>query len=774
MSLKSKITQNRPLLKKLTIVAWVFFILGVIGLPTYIWAVSSNMNNWFGELPSYSQLENPDLNLTSTLYTSDGLQLGSGYFRDNRNPVTYDQLGDNLVNALTAAEDFRFERHSGIDLPSMFRVAFGVLTFNRKGGGSTISQQLAKQLFSTRVITEDKKGKLEGRNKYLDELIYKTKEWVLSVRLERSYTKQEIMAMYYNTVEFGNNAFGIKSAAKTYFNKLPSALTVSEAAVLAGMQKGVTTYRPDINPNASKRRRNVVMNQMVKYDFLSQEAYDTLKVPDIELSLKQQDQNTGLAQYFREVARVDLRELCKELGYDLYADGLKIFTTIDSRMQTYAEQATDSAMSKLQALFDKKLTEEDRSLWIDSKGRPIRDFLEDKVLSKSSAYRNLVKQYGEDSDSVDYYMNKPKNLTVFSWQGEIDTVMSTVDSVKYYKQFLQSGFLASDPKTGAIKAWVGGINFNYFKYDHVRSGGRQPGSLFKPFVYATAVEQGYSPCYVFKDEAVSIDIPDQDEPWSPQNAEGRFSGKEMTLKQAMANSVNSITARVMDIVKPEKVVDMTKRLGIKSRIPPYYSIALGTENATLHELIGAYGAFANKGVHIEPYYVSRIEDRFGNVIYNEPPRKSRAISEDVAYVMLNMLQETVKSGSGRGLNYTYQLVDGKQEKNEIGAKTGTTQNASDGWFMAVTKDLVAGAWVGGDDRAIHFSSWIDGQGARTAMPIVGLFMQKVYADSTIGIERSFFDRPADLNREIDCQKFADIVSPSDSTIIYDDEIYQPK
>ncbi|MBO3698892.1 penicillin-binding protein 1A [Roseivirga sp. E12] len=771
MSLKSKIAENRPLLRKLTIAAWAVFVLGVVGLPTYIWAVSSNMNNWFGELPSYSQLENPEQNLTSTLYTSDGVQLGSGYFRDNRNPVTYDELGENLVNALLAAEDIRFEKHSGIDLESMFRVAYGVLTFNRKGGGSTISQQLAKQLFSTRVLAEREKGKLEGKNRMLDELIYKTKEWILSVRLEKSYTKQEIMAMYYNTVEFGNNAYGIKSAAKTYFNKLPSQLTVPEASVLAGMQKGVTTYRPDNNPENSKRRRNIVMSQMVKYGFLDQTVYDTLKVKDIELTLKQQDQNAGLAQYFRGVAGGDLRRLARELGYDLYADGLKIYTTIDSRMQAYAEQATDSAMRTLQHRFDSLLSVEDRSLWIDSKNRDIDGFLEDNVIPRTKAYRNLVKQFGEESDSVDYYMNKKKKLSVFSWYGDIDTVMSSVDSILYYKQFLQSGFMATDPKTGAIKAWVGGINYTHFQYDHVRLGKRQPGSLFKPFVYATAVEQGYSPCYTFKDEAVSIDIPFQDEPWSPQNAENRFSGEDMTLKTAMAKSVNSVTARVMNIVKPEKVVDMTKRVGIKSTIPPYYSIALGTEVASLHELVGAYGTFVNKGVHIEPYYVSRIEDRFGNVIYNEPPRKSRAISEDVAYVMLNMLQETAKSGSGRGLYHTYGLVDAKQEKNEIGAKTGTTQNASDGWFMAITKDLIAGAWVGGDDRSIRFKYWANGQGARTAMPIVGLFMQKVYADTTLGIEKSFFDRPAELSMEIDCQKFTDVLSTSDSTIIFDDEIY---
>ncbi|WP_268122975.1 penicillin-binding protein 1A [Roseivirga pacifica] len=765
---------NRKWLKIATRVVWVGFVLGIVGFPLYIWSVSVNLNNWFGELPSYSQLENPEQNLTSMLYTADGVPLGSGYFRDNRNPVTYDELGPNLVNALLAAEDIRFQSHSGIDLESMFRVAFGVLTFSPRGGGSTISQQLAKNLFRTRVINDDEKGKLEGKIGVLDQLIYKTKEWILSVRLERSYTKEEIMAMYYNTVEFGNNAFGIKSAAKTYFGKLPSELSVPEAAVLAGMQKGVTTFRPDINPESSKWRRNVVMSQMVKYDFLAQDAFDTLRVQDIDLSeFKQQDHNQGLAQYFREEARKELRVLASNLGYDLYGDGLKIYTTIDSRMQGYAEEAVDSAMTRVQHLFDSLLLKEGRDLWIDSKGRELDDFFDDFVVPRSTAYRNLVNKYGEDSDSVNYYLNKKKKLTVFSWQGEIDTLMSSLDSMRYYKQFLQTGFMATNPQTGAIKAWVGGINFKHFKFDHVQHGKRQPGSLFKPFVYATAVEQGYSPCYTFKDEAVTINVPGQDEPWSPQNAESRFSGEEMTMKLAMARSVNSITARVMDIVKPEKVSSMAKRVGIKSTIPPYYSIALGTEDVSLHEVIGAYGTFANKGTHIEPYYIDRIEDKFGNEIYRHVPRKSRAISEDVAYIMLNMLQETAKSGSGRGLAWTYGLVDLAQRQNEIGAKTGTTQNASDGWFVAVTKDLVAGAWVGGDDRAIHFTRWPDGQGARTAMPIVGIFMQKVYADESLGIEKSFFDRPAQLNMEIDCARFEQVLAPKDTTdnIIFEDDIY---
>ncbi len=762
--------KSRNKLKLITRVVWVFFLAGIIGFPLYIWAVSTNYNNLFGELPSYSQLENPEQNLTSTVYTADGVQLGSGYYRDNRNPVTYDELGPNLVNALLAAEDIRFEEHSGIDLPSMFRVAFGVLTFNRRGGGSTISQQLAKNLFSTRVVSEEERGKLEGGP--LSELIYKTKEWILSVRLEKSYTKEEIMAMYYNTVEFGNSSYGVKSAAKTYFGKLPKDLPVEEAAVLAGMQKRVTYYRPDINPENSKRRRNVVMSQMVKYDFMDQDTYDSLKMIDIDMSnFKRQDQNQGLAQYFREEARKDLRVLAQRLGYDLYGDGLKIYTTIDSRMQAYAEDAMDSAMRKLQHRFDSLLTAEDRSLWIDSKGRPIDDAFENYT-KRTSAYRNLVKEFGADSDSVDYYMNLKKDMTVFSWQGDIDTTLSSLDSIRYYKQFLQAGFLSMDPQTGGIKAWVGGVNYSHFKYDHVRLGKRQPGSLFKPFVYATAVEQNYSPCMVFKDEAVAISTGNAGEIWSPSNAENRFSGDEMTLKLAMAKSVNSITARVMDIVKPQKVVNMTKRLGIKSRIPAFYSIALGTEDVSLEEVVGAYGTFANKGTHIEPYYIDRIEDRFGNEIYRHVPRKSRAISEDVAYVMLNMLQETVKSGSGQRISWQYQLVDREQEKNSIGAKTGTTQNGSDGWFMSITNELVSGAWVGGDERSIRFSSWAEGQGARTAMPIVGLYLTKVYADSTIGFEKTLFERPSELDMEIDCSLFEQIATPSDtSDIIFDDDIY---
>ena len=762
---QEKKVKPKKRLKKITRIIWVLFIAGVIGLPTYIWSVSSNAFELFGELPSYSQLENPEQNLSSLLYSADGVILGN-YYRDNRNPVTYDELGPNLINALTAAEDIRFESHSGIDLPSMGRVAFGLITFKRRGGGSTITQQLAKQLFDTRIIQEEEKGKLEGINKYLDELIYKTKEWILAVRLERSYTKEEIMAMYYNTVEFGNNAHGIMSAAKTYFNKLPKDLTIPEAAVLAGMQKQVTGFRPDRYPERSKRRRNVVMNQMVKYGFLDKTTYDSMKVVDIQLNFKAQDHTAGLAQYFREEVAKDLRALGKEYNFDLYADGVRIYTTVDSRMQRYAEQSMDSAMRKLQNTFQSSLVDDKgdpRDPWIDQDGKVIRDFLEDNAMPRTKRYRELVKEFGRGSDSIDYYLNKPVPMKVFSWAGEIDTVLSPMDSLRYYKHFLHGGFMAMDPKNGEIRAWVGGINFKYFKFDQVRHGTRQTGSLFKPFVYAKAVENGYSPCDLFKDEAYSVNVPGQPA-WQPKNSNRTgYTGERMPLKKALATSVNSISAQVIDKVKPDNALDMVKRLGIQSEIKPFPSMVLGTQDVSLHEIVGAYGTFVNKGTFIEPHFITRIEDRFGNVIYSKVAKKKKGVNEQTAYVMLNMLQETVNIGSGRALKWQYELIKSPKDSMQIGAKTGTTQNASDGWFVAVTKDLVAGSWVGGDDRAIHFANWVNGQGARTALPVVGRFLKSVYEDESLGFTRGPFIEPDKLDIVIDCTKFENNTSASDST-----------
>ncbi len=766
-------------LKKLTRVFWVMFILVFGGVPAYIWSVSANLGNLYGELPSYSQLENPEQNLSSILYSADGVQLGS-YFRNDRNPVTYDELGENLINALVATEDIRFEKHSGIDLGSMFRAAFGVITFNSRGGGSTVTQQLAKQLFDTRVSRPEESGSLQGINGKLDQLIYKTKEWILAVRIERSYTKEEIMAMYFNQVEFGSNTYGIQSAAKTFFNKKPNELNVEEAAVLVGLQKAVTAFNPYYNPKDSKSRRNVVMNQMAKYGFLDREVYDSLKVEDIVLDYRVQNQNQGLAQYFRAEIAKDLRALGSEYDFDLYADGIKIYTTIDSRMQAHAEAAMDTAMSALQAKFlrllrDPKDSTKLKEPWLDDDGRIIPDFIEDNALPRTERYKSLKRKYGDDKDSIDYYLNKPIQMKIFSWAGEIDTLMSPMDSLIYYKHFLQSGFTAIDPHNGEIKAWVGGINYKYFKYDHVRQGKRQPGSLFKPLVYAKAVENNYSPCHPFMDQAVVIQLPNRDT-WSPQNSDGKFSGEMMTMEHALATSTNSVSARLIDIIKPTNAADMVQRLGVQSRIRPFHSMVLGTQEVSLNEIVSAYGTFVNQGVHIEPHYVSRIEDRFGNVIYSKVPQKKTAISKDVAYVMLDMLMGAADPGRPRGfggrLRWTYGLID-PADSMEMGGKTGTTQNASDGWFMGVTKDLVAGAWVGGDDRAIHFESWPEGQGSRTALPIVGGFFQRVYEDTLLNLKRGPFIKPEGFSREIDCDLFK-VNNPQDTVstdTIRDEDIF---
>jgi penicillin-binding protein 1A len=415
--------------------------------------------------------------------------------------------------------------------------------------------------------------------------------------------------------------------------------------------------------------------------------------------------------------------------------------------------------------------------WFDNDNRTIPDFLEESALPRTSRYRGLKKKYGESTDSIDFYLNKPIPMTVFAWGGEIDTLMSPMDSLRYYKNFLQSGFMAVDPHNGEIKAWVGGINYKYFKYDHVRLGKRQPGSLFKPIVYTAAVERGYSPCHTFADQAVSIPQPNG-EPWSPQNSDGKFTGEMVTMEFALANSMNSVSAQIVDIVKPANAAKMADRLGLQTKINPYHSMVLGTQEVALQEIVSAYGTFVNEGVHIEPHYVTRIEDRFGNVIYTKVPQKKTAINKDVAYVMLDMLMGAANparpKGFGGRLKYTYGLMLDPKDSMEMGGKTGTTQNGSDGWFMGVTKDLVAGAWVGGDDRAVRFKAWTEGQGSRTALPIVGGFFQRVYEDSLLNLTRGPFIKPENLQMEIDCQEFLNLMNPQDTVAtdsIFNEEIY---
>ncbi|WP_420576900.1 penicillin-binding protein 1A [Ekhidna sp.] len=746
---------KQKLIKYSLRVFWIVFILGVLGIPTIFLMVKNDAFGWFGGLPSLQALERPDPDLSSELISADGVSLGK-YFRKNRTPVTYEELSPELVNTLLVTEDVRFKNHSGIDLKGLVRAVIGKLTFSFQGGGSTLTMQLAENLFRTNTAEQ---GSLY-KSRTLGQIITKLKEWIIAVQLEKSYTKEEILAMYLNTVEFGSNSYGIKVAASTFFNKLPSQLNYAESAVLVGAINAPTRWSPVLNPDNAHRKRTEVLWNLHKYGIIDRIRFDTLNRDSIELNYKVESQNEGLATYFRTVAKNYLVNWAIENGYDLFDDGLKIYTTIDSRMQQYAEEAVAEHMDTLQQIFNEHWKGENP--WIDDDNNEIPEFL-DMAIKRTDVYRSLRDRFGDQKDSINYYLNKKKKMRVFSWEGEIDTVFSSYDSLNYYKRFLQAGFMSMDPRTGYIKAWVGGINHEYFKFDHVQQGKRQPGSTFKPIVYTAAIDNGYSPCFPVVDAPVSFSLPGQDPPtWVPQNSNGRFTGEVMTIRQAMAQSVNSITAFMMNRIGPSTVVDYAKRLGIESQLDAVPSLCLGAGgDVSIYEMVGAYSTFVNKGTHIKPFFISRIEDKNGNVIQQFVPDEQEAINEETAYVMLHMLKGVVEMGTGRALDYELKL------NNEIGAKTGTTQNASDGWFIGVTKDLVSGAWVGGDDRSIRFRNWAMGQGGRTALPIWERYMHKVYADEALGYEKGYFEKPTKpLNTVIDCELYKENTNPSD-TVDYD-------
>lgn len=738
---------------------WIAFIAGFFGFILFVWMISINFLGLFGSLPDFKALENPDSQIASELYSSDGLLLGR-YIRENRSPVSFEELSPTLVEALIATEDVRFEDHSGIDMKAMIRVFVkSILLGQDAGGGSTLSQQTAKNLFKTRT---DASNGLLSSVPGLRMLIIKTKEWIVATQLEKAYTKNEILTLYLNTSDFGSNAFGIKTASETFFNKKPSELATQEAAVLVGLFKAPTYYSPVYNPDNSLRRRNTVLAQMMRNDYLTREEFDSLSSLPIELNYSVANQNKGLATYFREIVKADLIKWTKEnlksdgSSYDLYGDGLRIYATIDSRMQRYAEEAVADHMKGLQSLFYKEMGTRDP--WVDGNNQVIPNFIEDAV-RRTEAYRLLKVRYGNETDSINIKLNEKKKMKVFSWeQGEVDTLMSSMDSLRYYKKLLQTGFMSMDPHTGQIKAWVGGLDHKYFKFDHVKRGKRQPGSTFKPFVYAAAIENGYSPCYSVIDQPVEVYIPGQPA-WSPSNADGKFTYEKMTIRQAMAQSVNSVTAYMMKKLSPKIVVETARRLGITSDLEEVPSLALGVNDVSIFEMVGAFGTFVNKGEHTTPFYIDRIEDKNGNVIQQFTAKKRPAMSEEHAYLMTYMLRGGFEEGGGTSQGVPYSLREG----NELGGKTGTTQNASDGWYIGISKDLVSGTWVGGDDRAIHFRSWVAGQGGRTARPIWVDYMTKVYADESLGYTKGPFPRPdRPLSIEIDCdvyekesQRFAD-------------------
>ncbi|MEO1051088.1 MAG: transglycosylase domain-containing protein [Bacteroidota bacterium] len=742
MAKKKKKVAKPGFLKKVIKTLWISFISFLLIFFIYFYAVSIDLFGLFGGMPGFRNLESPENDYSSELISADGESLGR-YYLFNRTRATYDELSEDLVTTLVSSEDRRFYDHPGIDLISLLRASSGWATGRRLGGGSTLTMQLAENLFKTNTENEGwfyRFGKVKP-------LIIKSKEWLIALQLERNFTKKEILAMYLNTVPFGSGTFGIKAAAEKYFGKTPAELNLQESAVLIGILQGSTAFNPRINPDRSFNKRNEVLYKVLKFSDLiaTEEQYDSITKLPLELSNRRnKSQQQDLTSYFQAEIRKDLEVWAREKGYDLYNDGLKIYTTIDSRMQQYAELAVQGQMQTLQKRF-KKLWK-GQNPWRDSRNRELEGFL-DRKIKNTDLYRSLRKTYASKPDSIDIVLNTPRRMTIFTYAGEVDTLMSPMDSLSHYSKFLHSGFMAMNAKTGEIKAWIGGIDHNYFKFDHVRQSKRQPGSTFKPFVYALALDNGYSPCYELEDIAPVFKLPNGDT-WSPENAEGGHgTGEKMTTRQAMAQSINSITAQLMQKVGMQNVVNFAHQIGIESELDAVPSLCLGTSEVSLYELIGAYGTFVNQGVHTKPYYISRIEDKYGNIIESFVPKAREAMNEELAYMMIHMLKGGVEEegGTSRALNKAI-LVD-----NEVGGKTGTTNSASDGWYMGVTKDLVAGAWVGGDEPSIRFPRWYQGQGGVTARPIWESFMLKVYADKDLDYEKGAFKKPmTDLPYSLDC------------------------
>ena len=725
--------------KKAVRVLWCIFGIGIVVVILFFYCVARGV---FGVMPTFEELENPQTNLATQIISCDGKVLGSFYV-ENRSNVYYSDLSPYLPQALISIEDERFEKHSGIDTKSLFRVAYGVFTGNHKGGGSTITQQLAKNLFPR----DENLSKLKL-------VIRKFQEWITATKLEYNYSKEEIVAMYLNTVAFGHNAYGIQAAAKTFFDKEPKDLNIEESALMAGVVNAPTRFSPVRNPEQSTKRRNLVLKSMVKNGYITQTQYDSISLIPIDMShFGVMDHNSGQATYFREQLRKELTEWANThfradgKPYNIYRDGLKIYTTIDSRMQRYAEEAVKEFMGgSLQPSFYKH--------WKGQKNAPFSlkdkdqiDNILETSMKRSERYR-VLKKAGMCLDSIKANFNQPVKMTIFSWDGPIDTVMTPMDSIKYYKWFLQASLVSIESHTGHVKAYVGGIDYRFFKYDHVMQAQRQVGSTFKPFLYALAMQEGeYTPCTKIPNIPYNIQLEDG-RFWSPRNT-GKHVNEEVTLKWALAQSNNWISAYLMNRFGPQAVITLARRMGVESPIDPVPAICLGVCDLKLMEMVGAMSTFANQAVYIKPMFITKIEDKNGNVIQRFAPEESEAMSEVTAYKMIELMKGVVQSGTGGRLRYYYKL------NNPIAGKTGTTQRQSDGYFMGITPDLTTGVWVGAEDRSVHFRTTELGQGSRTALPIWALYMTKVYKDPSLHISQGDFPKPTtpgvDLN--FDCDKY---------------------
>ncbi|MDG2491251.1 MAG: transglycosylase domain-containing protein [Flavobacteriaceae bacterium] len=750
---KSRNKKEKPF-KGLVRVFWLLFVTGILSFSSLFVIAALG---YLGEMPDLDQLENPKTKLATQIISSDGVVLGKFYVNDNRTPISYEALPTNLVNALIATEDERFFTHSGIDLKGTLRAIFYL---GKKGGASTISQQLARQLFVG----------VRSRNK-TEALLQKFKEWVLAVKLERSYTKKEIIAMYLNVYDFGYSGDGIQSASKIYFNTTPQKLSIDQSATLVGMLKNSSYFNPIRRASRVEQRRNVVLQQMERNGFITESERDSIKQVPLKIDYTPDSHREGLATYFRAYLQQFMRSWTKKnpkadgTNYDIFRDGLSIYTTIDSRLQEIGETSVSAHMSNLQEEFFLQNTPEANPTapFLDLREGEI-DTLLQNTARRSERWRKM-RVAGKDEETIWASFKKPVDMEVFSWKGDLDTLMTPLDSIRYYKHFLRASMMSMDPKTGHVKAWVGGFNYKHFQYDQVYQGRRQIGSTFKPFLYATAIDQlRLSPCDILPDALFCIEPLKHGnvDAWCPKNSGNKY-GQMRTLKNALANSVNTVSARLMDKVGPRPVINLARKMGITSYLPRVPSIALGTPDISLLEMVGAYSTFANKGIYVKPIMITRIEDKNGTVLFEVVPETTDVLSEESAYVTIDLLKGVTEAGSGIRLrhegadqeNYAYQnVVTGYPYKfeNPIAGKTGTTQNQSDGWFMGMVPNLVTGVWVGGEDRAVHFEDIAFGQGATMALPIWAMYMRGAYEIPELGISLEDFEAPEKLTIPIDCDQ----------------------
>lgn len=739
---KKKASEGPNWTKRLIIALWV-----VISTPFIIIGLGllfASMG-WFGKLPDIEEIEHPEDNFATQILSYDGQLLGK-YYKENRTPVSYNELSPNLAKALIATEDERYRDHSGVDAKAITRAIVNKAIGRNAGGGSTITQQLAKMLFTG---VRDR-GLVNG-------IKQKFKEWVISARLERNYTKDEIIAMYFNKFDFLYQAVGIKSAASIYFNKTQDNLNIQECAVLVGMAKNPSYFNPKKFPKRSKNRRNTVFNQMLRNEIITPAECDSLKQLPIELDFTRDGHIYGTSTYFREFLRQEMKKWAKTYkkpngdDYNIYTDGLKIYTTIDSRIQDYAEEAVSVHNKTLQKQLYKHMKRRKSKKapfpW-DYSNKKIEQNLE-RTKKQTERYR-VLKKAGESKERIDSIFNTKVKMNLYTMNGPVDTVLTPNDSILHNKYLLHHSLMSMDPQTGFIKAWVGGIDYKYFKYDNVKLGKRQVGSTFKPFVYATAIDQHkFSPCEEIPNIPVTFEKEEWglEEDWTPKNSDGKYGGV-LSLKEALANSINSVTAFLMKKVGPKKVIDLARKMGIESNIPEAPSICLGTPDVSLYEMVGAYGTFGNKGIYTKPIFITKIEDRNGTILFQYEPETTAVLSEEKAYAVLNLMEAVTKKGTSIRLKYKYKF------KNPIAGKTGTTQNNMDGWFMGMVPNLVTGVWTGCQDPAIRFSDTRYGQGANMALPIWAEMMQRVYKDKSLDISKGEFEKPSTpMDIILDCDEY---------------------